>query len=1221
MPGGNTDKIMMDQLRRALVVGLWGSLLLGMPLIADIGDVRAADGGSVATVSASKAAATQPPAKSGQTAKKTSDAPKTPVARGIIAPSSVTSVTRAPTEEELAALDEQRKFDFELYLQRTQDFKEVVDATVRRVYKARLERVHDVYEAGILAEEARKEKALEGAIEYFKAFLKKYPDDPPYTPDAMYRLGELYYDRAYVRQLGNAEKDFGETIQIFQDLIDRYPDYRSIDGAFYVLGYCLKESGKEEEARLAWLNGVCANKYHYDQDIDEEEKKGANKGVDKHHPSDSLNTGVTSVTQELFVDPFEGCKPIVEKSRFEFESWWLIGEYHFNFDTSRFGVETAIAAYRKLTTNPEHKFYDKGLYKLAWSYFKADRYPEAIETFSKVVDFADSQGEGAGGSMRPEAIQYLAVCFFTDDWNVDMVPDEVSGITRLQDPSLMPQDRKWTREVYERLGDLYADNEKNDEAIALWRMFVKQWPLDLRAPFVQQKIARIYAKLHESEQEIAEQGALDQYGPGSEWWKANADHPAEQNEVAQMTRDALLEAALHFHKTAQELRQRGLAAQDPALLERSIEKYNLAAEAYRNFIQQNPDTPDAYDINFNLAETLFWSGQYALAKEEYKRVRDSNLDDKFRTDAAYMVIVSLEEMFKKAEEEGRLKMREEPPPLSDKPPFVQKLPIPDIALELMNEREAFLKTAPGHENAGKFQYQTAQNYYRYGHWDEARARYEQIYERYCKTDPIAYVSWQTMMNMASDMNDVDERERLALLQKEKQCSVEGLEKITGQTEADIIDVETVLGDVAMRRALDMLKECTDKKQPEVCSDAGDALVVAVGKAPKHPDADGALHNAALAYEVGQRFDSAMKLYGRIVQEYPESKYVGKCLFQQASAANNFFEYDKALENYRILADEGRFADYENRVVSVYNAAHILTNLQRYEAAIPYWTRYSKEEKDEKKSLEAAFNAAEMHFKAKKWRRAVDAFDSYIKSYASRQAAQDYVVKAAYRISQAEEKLGSNRDMIKAWERTMELYQRSPNPGSMTADYAAESHFQLIEQDMREFETFSIRGGSKEILRRIQEAAEKVKEFENRYREITKYRRPEWSLAAEFRIGYAYEVFAQAMLKTPVPPLDREGQKVLKSLPREERELVIVEMEDRFRAEMEKKVAPVEQKAQTEYKLAVDLALKGNISNEWTLLALERMNAYDPENYPRRHNGVVLVEQDDLAAPAFAGEVR
>jgi hypothetical protein len=86
-------------------------------------------------------------------------------------------------------------------------------------------------------------------------------------------------------------------------------------------------------------------------------------------------------------------------------------------------------------------------------------------------------------------------------------------------------------------------------------------------------------------------------------------------------------------------------------------------------------------------------------------------------------------------------------------------------------------------------------------------------------------------------------------------------------------------------------------------------------------------------------------------------------------------------------------------------------------------------------------------------------------------------------------------------------------------------------------------------------------------------------------------------------------------------MVMMEYEDRFRMAMEEKVLPMEERAQEEYKIAVNLAREGNISNEWTLLALDRMNAYDPENYPRQHNGLIEMERDTVAAPPFAAEVQ
>lgn len=1154
--------------------------------------------------------------------------------KSALAPSIAAAIKRDPTPDETSTLEEERKQDLEIVIRRTRDFSDVVDGMIKRVYEMRKEFIDQSYQSKIDAEEALLLERLRDAIEYFEAFLRKYPDDPPYTPDAMFRLAELYYDESYIRYVdglsaynlalergtaGSMEspvKEFDRTIGLFRDLVRKYPDYRNIDGAYYLLGYCLNDTAREEEARLAWLNLVCANKYKYDPAA---LKPPAGAGAPEvERPSASLDTGTTAGGEvPPFVDPFEGCQPITDDSRFFFESWWLIGNYHFDYDTSRYGVETAMAAYKKLIEDPTHRFYDKGLYKLAWSYFKADMYPEAIDYFSQVVEFSDKQAKSKGSGMRPEAIQYLAVCFFSDDWNVDMTPDSVSGIERLQDPTLMPQDRPWTQEVYARLGDIYSENEKHEDAIAVWKLFLERWPLDVQAPFVQDKIARSYAEMRRFEEELVERSKLDDYGKGSAWWNANEDHPDAQNEVAGMARDALINAAVAHHQSAQALRKRGVTAQDPEILELALTEYNLAAEAYRKFIDLYPDNPDAYDLNFQMADALFWSGQYEKAKTEYVAVRDSNLDDRYRADAGHMVIICLEKIMEKEIAAGDLELREEPPELEGDPPAPTPLPLPELLTELMQERETFLKNSPENEQAATFEYQSAQNYFRYGHWDEARTRFTAVYDKYCKKDEVSLISWKTMLNMAAEQNNLDERERLALLEQERQCAVEGV-----KIEDEGIDLGSLLGDVAMQRAMSKFKECSENKDPDVCTAAGEQLVTAVAKAPKHQSADAALHNAALAYEHAQRFETAMQIYGRIVDEYPESQWVDKCLFKQAYAANNFFEYDRALENYRILADEKRFEDSDYREDAIYNSAFILTNLQDYQKAVPYWKRYASEVDDREKSIEASFNAADMYFRAQKWNLALKEYESFIKRYDRSKEAGPFVVKASYRSGICHAKMNKHSREVKSWKETVDLYARLVNePGSMSAEYAAESHFLLIEEDMRKFESFSIKGSQKVIDTKLKEGAEKVKDFEDRYRGIQKYRRPEWSLAAEFRIGYAYEVYAKAILNIPPPPLDAKLQKQLKQLPPEDREMVMMEYEDRFRMAMEEKVLPMEARAQEEYKIAINLAREGNISNDWTLLALERMNAYDPEGYPRQHNGLIEMKRDTVAAPPFAAEVQ
>ncbi len=1140
-------------------------------------------------------------------------------------------LSRPPTAEQRSALDELRRLDLELYQQRVKEFKETVDATIDRAYEVRRRAINDSYQTRIDEEDARQKKALESAIAYFEAFLKKYPDSPPYTPDAMFRLAELYYDISYLRYLdysdeyglaqeeGRAgdmplpEKEFDRSIALFQDLVVRYPGYENVDGAYYLLGYCLKETGREEEARLAWLNLVCPNRYVYDPAAFSTEKAGQALGPD--NPSASLVTGAPAAPTGSFVNPFEDCNPVVKNSRFFFESWWLIGNYHFDYDTSQWGVETAIAAYQKLTVDKQHKFYDKGLYKLAWSYYKADRYPEAVRTFSEVVDFSDRQGI-RNSSMRPEAIQYLAVCFFTEDWDMDMMPDKETGIQRLQNPDYLPQDATWVREVYDRLGDIYSDNEKHDEAIAIWSLFLEKWPLDKDAPFIQDKIAGSYRTQRKFVEELAARSRLDDYGRDSEWWKANAQYPEAQARVERMAREALITAAITHHQQAQALRAEAKAGQDEEIMAFALEEYDLASRAYRKYLSQNPDTPDAYELNYQLADALFWSEHYPEARAEYAAVRDSNLDDRFREDAARMVIICLERILEQEINKGTITLRQEPPPLEGEPPAPVSQPLPPLLLELMTEREAFLVREPDSKDAATFDYQSAQNYYRYGHWDEARKRYRDIYQKYCRRDEVSIVAWKTLLNMAVEQNDLDAKEQLALLEQKEKCG----EGMTAATGGEGIELDKLLGDVAMQRAMTLFTSCIESKDAAVCTEAGDKLVAAVGRAPDHPSADAALHNGALAYENAQRNKTAMELYGRIVDEYPQSQWVDKCLFKQAYSANAFFEYEQALRSYRILADQKRFEKSEYRPDAIMNTALILTNLQDYVKAVPYWKSYAGVASDPAAAVEAAFNAADMHFRARSWNAAIDAYEAFIRNYRKAAGAGPFVVKAAYRIGLCYRNKKRIREEKKTWDRTIAYYNEIvKEPGSMSAEYAAESHFLLIEEDMKKFESFSISGSQKDIDRKMTEGAEKVKELEGRYRDIQKYRRPVWSLAAEFRIGFLYEVLAKAILNIPPPPLDAELQKQLRLLPSEDRELVMMEYEDRFREAMEQHVAKMEERAQAEYVLAITMARQGNLSNEWSLLALERMNAYDPTTYPRQHNGFTGVENNTVACPVWAPE--
>ena len=108
------------------------------------------------------------------------------------------------------------------------------------------------------------------------------------------------------------------------------------------------------------------------------------------------------------------------------------------------------------------------------------------------------------------------------------------------------------------------------------------------------------------------------------------------------------------------------------------------------------------------------------------------------------------------------------------------------------------------------------------------------------------------------------------------------------------------------------------EQIKLYEESASLLVQAVQDEPNHPQAPLALEKAAIALERTSRFESAARLYARIIDEVGKRKakdvaeqenfdtILANAYFRLAFNANRFFDYDRAIENYRILADSERF---------------------------------------------------------------------------------------------------------------------------------------------------------------------------------------------------------------------------------------------------------------------------------------------------------------------------
>ena len=413
---------------------------------------------------------------------------------------------------------------------------------------------------------------------------------------------------------------------------------------------------------------------------------------------------------------------------------------------------------------------------------------------------------------------------------------------------------------------------------------------------------------------------------------------------------------------------------------------------------------------------------------------------------------------------------------------------------------------------------------------------------------------------------------------------------------------------------------TGTEQRLLYEQSASMLLAAVNSNPTDRQAPLALEYAALALEATSRFDSAGQLYQRIIDEVgprqaedaEEQKSLDAILanahFKLAYTASRNFDFDRAVENYRVLADSKRFAtstDAEvqrKRADGLVNSAILLERLQRYPEATQYYRRVYQTVDDSETKRNALYRIAEMAYKQQRYPQAIDGMREFIGVYGDDGEAGELVVQAYWRIAQSWKARGRMNDYRAALGDVTNAYQRSGQPpGSIAAGYAAEARFILADGKLASFEKFEIKPGKPKtvegyidtVKKQISDGSREAQSIASGYEPVLPYRRPQWTIASYVRQGRAYEILARSILNTSVVlPLDL--QKALRQAGPDEREEYRLDFEDKVRQVLDSQVRPVECFAVARYALAARAGRAGSFDDEYTRVAVDRLQAYGDE---------------------------
>ena len=1069
-------------------------------------------------------------------------------------------------EELVRHVDEQNK-----------SYRKEVQELVERQYQERRQQLIDQYEKQIAEMEKAERARRDDAIARFEDFLRRYPNDPSFSPDAMFRLAELYFERsndAYLAATREFEKqvkafDRGEikvepeqpephyeqSIALYQRMITDFSNYRLIDGAYYLLGYCLAEQGEQEAGLKTFME------------------------LTSRFP----------------------------QSRFFTEAWMRIGESY--FDTDKL-TEAADAYARVVQGGPGNKLYDRGLYKLAWTHYRLDMFPQAINEFMALVDYADTEkikGNTEAQALRPESVQYIAVSFADERWdrgigyNFELDETGEQMIDFAVGYFAKAGHRSYERDVISKLGNILFDSAKYQGAVKALRYALDQDPLSPEAPKTSQRIVEAWERARQFDQAAASRDELfGRYAEGTDWFKANKDNTKAIADALELTKTSLYTSAIFHHQQAQKY-------WNDQKLDQAKNEYALAAAGYQKYLDRFPHDKDAYELGYYLADCYFYSLDFVKASDAFTKVRDSVAGTKYKTEAALNVVFSLDEEIKRLEKAGKMEPRKvlTGADRGDKLPEAE--PIPELRQKLANACDAFVTAAPKHERVPELSYKAAEIYYLYHHYAEAKPRFERIIEQHPNTEVAKYAANLIIEYLLALKNWGDVEKFAQVVQKKK---------IGDATEYKKFEVGALFNKAKQwsDQGEKLLAEGKVREGNQKLEEGAREYVRLVAENPKHEFADKALFNAAVAYERVRRFDSAAKLYERVFREYPKSDLADKALFLVALKSEQAFDFGKAIENYlKLVRDYPKSPDRAN---AQFNAALALENTQDYERAAAEYERYASMFAEREDAPETFYRAGVVHEKRGDETAMVETFQKFIKKFQRDPKQSDRVMEALVKIADYYLDKGKTKEAKGYYEQAVrEFASRRMATASVGGYNAAKARFFLVELTLPTYESMQIQGTGKQQQKALKDKAEKLTTEESLYREILNYKQIEWSLAALYRMGYLYENLAETLLKAECPKdVKRLGQ----------------EFCDEYTAQIEDQAGKLEEKIVPAYELAFKEAKNAKVINEWTKRTLEGLNKYRKADYPidkeprsslveAQDAGTGLVVPDELAAKIGAGK--
>ncbi|MCC6810624.1 MAG: tetratricopeptide repeat protein [Deltaproteobacteria bacterium] len=840
------------------------------------------------------------------------------------------------------------------------------------------------------------------------------------------------------------------------------------------------------------------------------------------------------------------------------DAWLAVGDFFFD----KADLQKALKAYQKAEEFTESTVYGFAVYKQGWCYINSGEWEKAMDRFRKVIKYADTQlksGNKARLSLRKEAQKDYVRSYSNVGTGREAKADflKVGGKDNY-------------RAMLESLGNIYVDQGKHKDVIALFSDLIQDTPNSTRNAVFQGRVVEAASRLGNKKYTVSESRKLANIYLKIKKTSAETTDPAKKEEIEKDLKNAADVSENTVRRLATSYHQEAIKTKNEDL-------YGLAMELYSDYLSLFPDTIYAYDMRFFYAELLYKLEEFEKAAVQYSMVVDMRPDPNATEPEKKprFLLLAAEEAVRSYDNVVSDLDKKNPPKVVG----IEPVPLPELKAALIKACERYLFYVPKGPRVVEIGYKMARIYYIYNQFEKAAPAFLQIAREHPKHETAVY-SANLVLDIYNGLKDYETLEKLA---REFYDNKElGDPKSKGEWRG-IIESAT-------------FKKIEQREKSKDYLSAADAYMAFTKEFPDSQYVEKSVYNAAVNYDKGGKLDQAISTRRYLIDKFPKSELVPTVLYNIAESYERVADFEKAATEYELFAQ--RYNTDKRAEDALFNAGVYRRTLLQHVKAKESFYAYLKAYPNAAESTKVQFSLCEMQEERKDWGGAEACyFDFYRKNKAKdvdRWLTAQYKRGLIFRdktkyMKGAHEALDDFEKQAtkKMKEMGKEFAQKMPYVNEGLAALA------LIqaEGEFAEYKRLNFKdpGNEKAFKKSLDEKLERLKKVKKTFESvIITYKEPDTTLAALYYMAESLRDVIRAFNETPIPKeVTVEGKKIK----------LTDELKEMYKEKLKAETLPFEEQAIEAYKACNKKANDLGVYNRWSVKALERLHDYRPDEFP------------------------